>query len=166
MNNIDVAQRIKKKCKENNITINQLSDKCELSKGFIYELEKRNKSLSSDRIFRIAKFLNCSADYLLGLEYTEESTEQNSKKLTFENENQAEMFDIFNKLTEDYQKKAISQVFDLLIEMCRKQDEELNSKKAYIAAFGGGVFEIDDETAKFIEENAVFEEYNPKNYKN
>ena len=129
IDNIQLAQKIKDKLKEKNITISKLIEDCNLTKALIYDLEKRNSFLSSDRIFRISKYLNCSADYLLVLEEIEKKEDKNSKILHFENKNQAELLDMFNKLDDEYQKKAISQVFDLLIEMCRKQDEELNSKK-------------------------------------
>ena len=162
MDNIQLAQKIKDKCKEKNITISKLIEDCNLTKALIYDLEKRNSFLSSDRIFRIAKYLNCSADYLLGLEEIEKKEDKNSKILPFENKNQAELLDMFNKLDDEYQKKALSNILDLVIEMSQKQDKELNKNRAYIAAFGGGVFEIDDEMAKYIEENAVFEEYKPK----
>lgn len=101
---------------------------------------------------KLATYFNCSLDELL----------ENKKTYTDLNKNQEEILDIFNKLNEYYQKKLIKQAFNLLIEMCQEQDKELNSKKAYIAAFGGGTFEIDDETAKFIKENAVFKKYKPK----
>ena len=47
--------------------------------------------------------------------------------------------------------------------MSNEQDEELNSKKAYIAALGGGVMQIDEDLAKYIEENIVVDEYKPNN---
>lgn len=150
MNNVALAQRIKDKCKDNNITINQLTEECGLSKGFIYELEKRDKSLSSDRIYRIANYLNCSSDYLLGIELKN-------------NEQEKKLLNLFNQLDEDYKKQAISQVFQLVVKMANEQDEELNSKKAYIAALGGGVMQIDEDLAKYIEENIVVDEYKPNN---
>lgn len=162
MDNMQLAQRIKNKCKEKDIAINRMLIDCGLSKSFVYDLEKRSSFPSCDRIFRIAKYLNCSADYLLGLEDIEEKKGTNSKIITLENKNQTEMLDMFNKLNEEYQKKALSNILELVIEMSQKQDEETNKNRAYIAALGGGVFEIDDETAKFIEENAVFQKYKPK----
>lgn len=151
MDNIELSQKIKMKCKEKNITVNQLALDCGLSKGFIYELEKRNKSLSSDRIFRIAKYLNCSSDFLLGLENSYNTEKENR------------LLELFNKLDENYQKQVISQVLKLVIEMSNKQDECINKNKAYIAALGGGVTEINKDLAKYIKENAVVDEYDPNN---
>lgn len=150
MNNVALAQRIKDKCKDNNITINQLIEECGLSKGFIYELEKRDKSLSSDRIYKIAKYLNCSSDYLLGIELKN-------------NEQEKKLLNLFNQLDEDYKKQAISQVLKLVIKMSNEQDEIINSKKAQIAALGGGVTEISQDLAKYIRENAVVDEFDPNN---
>ena len=84
---------------------------------------------------------------------------KNSSNLTVQEE---KLLDLFNKLDEDYKKQAISQVFQLVIKMANEQDEELNSKKAYIAALGGGVVQIDKELAKYIRENVV-DEYKPNN---
>lgn len=156
----EVREIIIELLKKNNKSSSQMLKELGLNNSLILDMGRRNSMPSADKLGKIAKYLNCSSDYLLGLE----KNNPNSEIVNFDNhnKNQLELLDIFNKLTLDYQEKAISQVFDLLIEMCRKQDEELNSNKAYIAAFGGGVFEIDDETAKFIEENAVFKEYKPK----
>ena len=53
-------------CKKRNISITSLIENCNLSKGFIYEMEKRNKTPSVDKIETIANYLDCSVDYLLG----------------------------------------------------------------------------------------------------
>lgn len=53
-------------CKKRNISITSLIENCNLSKGFIYEMEKRNKTPSVDKIEAIANYLDCSVDYLLG----------------------------------------------------------------------------------------------------
>ena len=39
---------------------------CNISKSFIYDIEKRNMSPSCDKISRIADYLDVSVDYLLG----------------------------------------------------------------------------------------------------
>lgn len=69
--------------------------------------------------------------------------------------NQQRLNDIYNTLTDDYKEKAITSLIKLSIECPEKQIKKANENKSYIAAFGGGVFEIDEETAKFIRENAV-----------
>lgn len=72
MQNIHISQTIKKLCKDKNISITELQNKCELSKSFIYDLEKRSASPSCLKISKIADYLNCSVDYLLGRTETPE----------------------------------------------------------------------------------------------
>jgi len=66
MQNIQVASLIKTLCKQNNITINSLIENCNLTKSFIYDMERRNKNPSADRLERIADYFNVSLDYLVG----------------------------------------------------------------------------------------------------
>ncbi len=66
MQNIQIAQTLKVLCKEKGITISTLLSDCKLTKSFIYDLEKRSTSPSCDKILRIADYLDCSVDYLLG----------------------------------------------------------------------------------------------------
>ena len=80
MQNIYISQTIKKLCKEKNISITELQKKCDLSKSFIYDLEKRSASPSCSKISKIADYLNCSVDYLLGRTDTPEINKINDKK--------------------------------------------------------------------------------------
>lgn len=66
MQNIQIAKIIKDLCKQKNIPITTLLQSCNLTKSLIYDLEKRNKTLSADKIERIADFFNVSLDYLVG----------------------------------------------------------------------------------------------------
>lgn len=66
MQNIHIAMTIKELCKKQDITLKQLLENCNLSKSFIYDLEKRKSSPSCDKITRVADYLQCSVDYLLG----------------------------------------------------------------------------------------------------
>ncbi len=66
MNNAVIASRIKNVCKQRKISISEVLIECELTKSFVYDLEKRNSSPSCDKIYRIAEYLSCSVDYLLG----------------------------------------------------------------------------------------------------
>ena len=65
MQNAILASNIKQVCKEKGISLNTLIQECNLSKSFIYDLEKRNTSPSCDKVLRIAKYLNVTMDYLL-----------------------------------------------------------------------------------------------------
>ena len=66
MENAQIAQKIKLMCKNQKKTISQMILECDLSKSLIYDLEKRDKSPSCDKIRKIADYLDCSVDYLLG----------------------------------------------------------------------------------------------------
>ncbi len=64
--NAQISTIIKTLCKFKGITISTLLSDCNLTKSFIYDLEKRATSPSCDKISRIADYFNCSVDYLLG----------------------------------------------------------------------------------------------------
>lgn len=66
MQNIHIATTIKELCKSKGITISTLLSTCNLTKSFIYDLERRATSPSCDKMSRIADYLDCSVDYLLG----------------------------------------------------------------------------------------------------
>ena len=66
MQNIQISTNIKTLCKSKGVTISMLLLNCNLTKSFIYDLEKRATSPSCDKMSRIADYLDCSVDYLLG----------------------------------------------------------------------------------------------------
>ena len=66
MDNVQTANTIKDLCRARNITINTLLTDCNIRKGLIYDMEKRDKTPSPEILERIADHLNCSVDYLLG----------------------------------------------------------------------------------------------------
>lgn len=66
MQNIHITNTIKKLCKEKGISITSFLNECHLTKSFIYDLEKRSTSPSCEKITKIADYLDCSVDYLLG----------------------------------------------------------------------------------------------------
>ncbi|WP_250278765.1 helix-turn-helix domain-containing protein [[Clostridium] colinum] len=114
---------------------------------------KSGKSKPSEKTLeKLSQYFNCTLDELILNNTNNNLTEQEKKLLN-----------LFNKLDEDYKNQAISQIFKLVVKMSNEQDKILNSKKAQIAALGGGVVEIDEDLAKYIEENIVVDEYNPNN---
>lgn len=153
MYNINILlNNIEKLISKKNISKMDFYKDIGISPGSFGDWRSGKSKPSVKTLNKLSNYFNCSLDSLL----------EDKKPNENLNKNQDKILDIFNKLNEDYQNKLIHQAFDLLIEMCQEQDKELNSKKAYIAAFGGGSFEIDDETAKFIKENAVFQKYKRK----
>ena len=66
MQNANISMTIKALCKSRGVTVSTLIQECNLTKSFIYDLEKRDSSPSCDKMSRIADYLDCSVDYLLG----------------------------------------------------------------------------------------------------
>lgn len=60
------AQRIKSLAKERNIAIKDMLAECELSKNAISSMLSRGSWLQANNLARIADYLDCSVDYLLG----------------------------------------------------------------------------------------------------
>jgi transcriptional regulator with XRE-family HTH domain len=66
MNNAQLINNIKTVCKQKNIPLGIMLESCNLSKGFIYDVEKRDRTPSIDKISAISEYLGVSVDYLLG----------------------------------------------------------------------------------------------------
>lgn len=66
MSNKQISTNVKNLCRLKGISLNTLIKACGLSKSFIYDLEKRDKTPSTDRISLVADYFGCSVDYLLG----------------------------------------------------------------------------------------------------
>ena len=66
MNNAQSAQIIKTFCKMKSISVSMMLSECGISKSLIYDMEKRDWTPSADVFYRIADYLDCSVDYLLG----------------------------------------------------------------------------------------------------
>ena len=65
-NSYEISNKIKLSAQNKNVTIKQLLEVCKINKGFIYDLEHKSTYPSCDKIARIADYLGCSVDYLLG----------------------------------------------------------------------------------------------------
>ena len=66
MQNVILSSRIKEQCKMKSITIKSLLESCGMNRNTIYDLERKSIFPSSEKIARIADYLDCSVDYLLG----------------------------------------------------------------------------------------------------
>lgn len=60
------AERIKLLAKSKNILIKDMLDQCELSKNALSSMLSRGSWLQANNLARIADYLDCSVDYLLG----------------------------------------------------------------------------------------------------
>ncbi|MBA2335593.1 MAG: helix-turn-helix transcriptional regulator [Blastocatellia bacterium] len=66
-----VGDRIKKIRETKKMTQEQLANQAGISKGFLSDLENKNKNLSSQSLLKIANVLGASVDYLLSGETKE-----------------------------------------------------------------------------------------------
>ena len=66
LQNLLLSKRIKERCKHNKITIKTMLMDCNMNRNTIYDLENKSSFPSSDKLSRIADYLDCSVDYLLG----------------------------------------------------------------------------------------------------
>lgn len=62
----NTAERIKAVAKSKNIAIKDLLSNCELSKNALSSMLSRGSWLQANNLARIADYLDCSVDYLLG----------------------------------------------------------------------------------------------------
>ena len=66
MDNAYSAQRIKARGKEQGVSVAAMLAQCEIRKSLIYDMEKRDWTPSVEVFSKIADYLDCSVDYLLG----------------------------------------------------------------------------------------------------
>lgn len=64
-NSVTVAKRIKERAKNRNITLKDMLTACELGSNTISHM-LHGRTLGSDSLAKIADYLDCSVDYLLG----------------------------------------------------------------------------------------------------
>ncbi len=62
----ETAGRIKNTAKKNNILIKNMLEECGLNKNTISSMLSRGSWLQANNLAKIADYLNCSVDYLLG----------------------------------------------------------------------------------------------------
>lgn len=66
MQNKQIAERIKLRCRARSVAIKTVLRECEINHSFLYDMEHKDRSPSCDKIVRLADYLDCSTDYLLG----------------------------------------------------------------------------------------------------
>lgn len=65
MDNMQFAQRIKDRCNEKGYTISNVLENCQITRNFMYSL-KIKQVPSIEIVERLAEYLDCSIDYLIG----------------------------------------------------------------------------------------------------
>ena len=66
MQNSVISEKIKMLCKQKNISIGSLLQVCGINRNFLYDLERKGKSPSIDKLLAIADYFDCSIDDLVG----------------------------------------------------------------------------------------------------
>ena len=64
VNQVFIAN-VKKLCKEYGVTMKKLLEDCGLNRGYVYEIERRDKSPSIETLYVIANYFGVSTDSLL-----------------------------------------------------------------------------------------------------
>ena len=64
----DIALKIKQLCKDKKIPIKSVLEECSLNRNFIYDLENRGSVPSIEAFYNLSNCLDCSVDYLLGID--------------------------------------------------------------------------------------------------
>ena len=65
-NTIDTAERIKVVAKSRKLSVKVVLEECGLNKNVLSTMLSRGSMPKADNLARIADYLNCSVDYLLG----------------------------------------------------------------------------------------------------
>lgn len=60
-----IIEHINEKCKSKGVTINKMLIELKLNKSVVDNM-KKGRMPSIDKIYKIAEYLNCSIDYLMG----------------------------------------------------------------------------------------------------
>lgn len=95
MQNQYITSRIKQLCKEQGIKLSELIEQCNLAKSFIYDTEKRLVSPSCDKMGRVADYLDCSVDYLLG-RTDNPNAHKNSTDMLYTHEKKTDIIDFID----------------------------------------------------------------------
>ena len=131
MQNLTLSSRIKETSKSRGISVKFLLESCSMNRNTIYDLEKKEAFPSCDKLSKIADFLHCSVDFLLGrISANEQELLQNYRKISPVAKKQIHMI-IDNEINAVGAAPVPSG--DLLAELL-----EIEKNTAQIAAYGGG----------------------------
>lgn len=113
-NSQEIAQRIKLHAKNKGISVNQLLLSCGLGKNTVSKMSNGTDILSLN-LAKIADYLDCSVDYLLGR--TEQIISEQQKNVPAENEDKQKqtLIDNYDKLNTEGQEKLIDYSDDLVL---------------------------------------------------
>ncbi len=115
-NAAEIATKINQLLKEKQLSQKDMLENCKLSKNAISSMMSRGSMLRADNLARIADYLDCSIDYLMG------RTHFMKKYTSFP----SELADKFNSLLKDDQDE-IAHMINYKYEQCQKKRNRLPS---------------------------------------
>mgnify|MGYP004656480733 CR=1 FL=1 len=128
MNNFQIAELITKECKQKNIKISELLQKCNINHSFISDIRHKNRAPSVDKISVIADYLNVSVDYLLGRTEEPQTMNQvnngNIGNNSNVNINKSNLSDTDSELITEFKKLTFTdkaKVMSLIAELSQKE---------------------------------------------
>lgn len=109
-----LRERIKKLCKEKGCSVNQLEIDCGFGKGYVSKLDKSKPN--SEKLQKIADYLDVSLDYLMNGEKTEFESYQEQAELFAKIRHDEKILNAFEKFYKlsDKKKEHIIELIDLL----------------------------------------------------
>ena len=134
------AEKIKTEAKAKNILIKTMLDECGLSKNALSSMLSRGSWMQANNLAKIAQYLDCSVDYLLGL------TEDVDSSRLLVDDNEADMLTMYRLLTDEDRED----IFELIhLKYARAQGRRTESLySTYTAAKNSSkITEIKEETA-------------------
>ena len=115
-----LKDRIKAMCKYQNVSMEQMLSACNLGVNAIRQISD-SKGMSSFSLARIADYLNCSVDYLLGRTDKQNSSPANAEELS---NDEIELIQNYRNLNDEGQEKVRDYVTDIVLSGRYKKDNE------------------------------------------
>lgn len=116
-----IAERIKEEARRQDVKVKDLLAQCQIDRNLVNKLAN-GRDTGTQNICKIADFLDCSTDYLLGL--SNDPVKNNSTDLSF---NEKTIVKLFRQLSETQQGILIGRA-ELMIE----QSEEIYNQKGAV----------------------------------
>lgn len=104
-----IAERIKEEARRQDVKVKDLLAQCQIDRNLVNKLAN-GRDTGTQNICKIADFLNCSTDYLLGL--SNDPVKNNSTDLSF---NEKTIVKLFRQLSETQQGILIGRA-ELMVE--------------------------------------------------
>ncbi|QSX05443.1 helix-turn-helix transcriptional regulator [Sedimentibacter sp. zth1] len=117
-----IANRIKAIAKKKNMQIKLLLDKCNLSKNTLSSMQSGGSTPKSENLAKIADYLDCSVDYLLG---RTDNPEVNIQPVEHDTD---EIIERFENLSDKSQDSFIKYMNLLLIQQKEENNKNIDNE--------------------------------------